>query len=84
MGKTNPLNENDLAEFVELQQSKADSDKSWSVSIADVDPVTRDLSVKNPNNSGVVVHRTPEDIMNEIAVLDAESGEVLANIRELL
>ena len=84
MGKTNPLNENDLVEFVELQKTKADSDKSWSVSIADVDPVTRDLSVKNPNNGGEVVHRTPEDIMNEIAALDAESGEVLAMIRRQL
>ena len=84
MGKTNPLNENDLAEFVDLQKTKADSCKSWSVSIADVDPVTRDLSVKNPNSGGEVVHRTPEDIMNEIAALDAESGEVLARIREQL
>ena len=84
MGKTNPLNENDLAEFVELQKTKADSCKSWSVSIADVDPVTRDLSVKNPNSGGEVVHRTPEDIMDEIAALDAESGEVLARIREQL
>jgi hypothetical protein len=30
------------------------------------------------------VHRTPEDIIDEIAALDAESGEVLVNIRELL
>jgi type I restriction enzyme M protein len=81
MGKTNPLNENDLAEFVELQKTKGDSDKSWSVSIADVDPVTRDLSVKNPNSGGEVVHRTPEDIMDEIAALDAESAEVMARIR---
>ena len=81
MGKTNPLNENDLAEFEELQKTKADSDKSWSVSIEDVDPLTRDLSVKNPNSGGEVVHRTTEDIMNEIAALDAESGEVMARIR---
>ena len=84
MGKTNPLNENDLAEFVELQKTKADSDKSWSVSIESVDPVTRDLSVKNPNSGDEVVHRTPADIMNEIAALDAESAEVLQTIRELL
>jgi type I restriction enzyme M protein len=81
MGKTNPLNDNDLAEFIELQKIKADSAQSWSVSIADVDPLTRDLSVKNPNNDGEVLHRTPEDIMNEIAALDVESAEVLANIR---
>jgi type I restriction enzyme M protein len=49
MGKTNPLNDNDLAEFVELQNTKADSLKSWSVDAADIDPATFDLSVKNPN-----------------------------------
>jgi type I restriction enzyme M protein len=84
LGKTNPLNENDLAEFVELQKTKADSAKSWSVSIDDVDKWTYDLSVKNPNSGGEVVHRTPQDIMDEIAALDAEGAEVLKKIRELL
>ncbi len=84
MGKTNPLNENDLAEFVKLQKTKPDSDKSWSISIEDVDHSTFDISTKNPNNGGEVVHRTPEDIMDEIAALDAESAEVLLAIRELL
>ena len=84
MGKTNPLNDNDLTEFVELQKTKADSDKSWSISIEEVDHSTFDISTKNPNNGGEVVHRTPEDIMDEIAALDAESAEVLLAIRELL
>ncbi len=34
MGKTNPLNDDDLAEFVELQKTFADSPKSWSVDIS--------------------------------------------------
>ena len=84
MGKTNPLNDNDLAEFVELQKTKEDSDKSWSISIEDVDHSTFDISTKNPNNGGEVVHRTPEDIMDEIAALDVESAEVLLAIRVLL
>ena len=29
LGKTNPLNDDDLAEFVELQKTLADSPKSW-------------------------------------------------------
>ena len=29
-------------------------------------------------------HRSPQDIMDEIAALDAESAEVLGNIRGLL
>ena len=84
MGKTNPLNDDDLAEFVELQQTCADSPKSWSVDAATIDPTTFDLSVKNPNGGEEVTHRSPEAIMDEIAALDAESADVLATIRGLL
>ncbi len=84
MGKTNPLNDADMAEFIELHKTFADSPKSWSVEAASIDTATYDLSVKNPAGGEAVVHRTPQDIMDEIAVLDAESVEVLRNIRALL
>lgn len=84
LGKTNPLNDADLAEFVELQPTFADSPKSWSVDAKSIDPATFDLSVKNPNGGEMVTHRSPQDIMDEIAALDAESAEVLGNIQKLL
>ncbi len=84
MGKTNPLNDADLAEFIALQETKADSPKSWSVDVAAVDPKTFDLSVKNPNGGEEIAHRSPQEIMDEIAALDAESAEVLGNIKALL
>ena len=84
LGKTNPLNDDDLAEFIELQKTFADSPKSWSVDAKAIDLTTFDLSVKNPNGGEEIIHRSPEDIMDEIAALDAESAEVLANIRGLL
>ena len=84
MGKTNPLNDADLAEFVILQKTFADSPKSWSVDAASLDRKTFDLSVKNPNGGEEIAHRSPEAIMGEIAALDAESAEVLAGIRKLL
>jgi type I restriction enzyme M protein len=84
MGKTNPLNDADLAEFVELQKTFADSPKSWSVKVGAGDTATFDLSVKNPNGGEEVIHRSPQAIMDEIAALDAESAEVLANLRGLL
>ena len=84
MGKTNPLNDADLVEFVALQKTFADSAKSWSMDVADIDAATFDLSVKNPTGGEVVAHRSPQDIMDEIAALDAEAAEVLATIRELL
>src|ERR1039457_3497212 len=84
LGKTNPLNDADLAEFVALQATFADSPKSWTVDAKSIDPATFDLSVKNPNGGEAVVHRSPQDIMDEIAALDAESAAVLETIRGLL
>lgn len=84
LGKTNPLNDDDLTEFVTLQKTSADSPKSWSVDAASIDQKTFDLSVKNPNGGEEVAHRSPEEIMDEIAALDAESAEVLQTIRGLL
>jgi type I restriction enzyme M protein len=84
MGKTNPLNDNDLAEFIALQKTKADSPKSWSVDVANIDLKNFDLSVKNPNGGEEIAHRSPREIMEEIAALDAESAQVLEKIQQLL
>jgi len=84
LGKTNPLNDADLADFVALQKTSADSPKSWSVDAATIDPATFDLSVNNPDGGEELVHRSPLAILDEIAALDAESVEVLASIRSLL
>jgi type I restriction enzyme M protein len=84
LGKTNPLNDLDLAEFVELQKTFADSPKSWSVAVDSIDPESWDLSVKNPYGGEAVALRSPQEIMAEIASLDAESAEVLGKIRALV
>ena len=84
MGKTNPLNDDDLAEFVTLQKKKAESPKSWSVDVATLNQDTFDLSVKNPNVPEEAPLKTPEAILKEIAALDAESAEVLKGIKALL
>ena len=84
LGKTNPLNDRDLEEFVELQKGFADSAKSWSLDVADVDPQTFDLSVKNPNAAQAAAQRSPQEIMEEITALDAESAAALGRIRGLL
>jgi type I restriction enzyme M protein len=84
LGKTNPLNDADLAEFVNLQKTFADSPKSWTLDVKTIDQTTFDLSVKNPNGAEAVAHRTPREILDEIAALDAESAKVLQTIRGLL
>ncbi len=84
LGKTNPLNDEDLADFVKLSKKFEDSPKSWSIKIGDVDKISFDLSVKNPNGNEEVFHRSPKDILDEIVRLDDESARVLEKIRGLL
>lgn len=84
LGKTNPLNEKDLAEFVELQKTFADSENSWTVNIKDIDQSTFDLSVKNPNTPEADPLRQPQEILEEIKALDDESAEVLESIKSLI
>jgi type I restriction enzyme M protein len=84
LGKTNPLNDDDLTEFVELQKTFADSEQSWTVDIKDVNQESFDLSAKNPNAPEEAPLRSPEEILDEIEKLDAEAAEVLAGIRGML
>ena len=84
LGKTNPLNDADLAEFIELQKTFVESPKSWSADVNSIDQMTFDLSVKNPNSGEAVTYRSSTEILDEISTLDDESAEVLANIRGLL
>jgi type I restriction enzyme M protein len=84
LGKTNPLSDDDLADFVEQQRDFTDSAQSWSVDVGDIDTGTYDLSVKSPNGGDQVALRSPQEILDEIAALDAESLEVLARIRRLV
>ena len=84
MGKTNPLSDDDLADFVALQATLTESPKSWLMDVANIDTSSYDLSVKNPYGGEVVALRSPQEILDEIAALDAESAEVLISIRELL
>ena len=84
MGKTNPLNDKDLEEFVKLQATKSESEKSWNLKVADVDEATYDLSVKNPNTPEEAPLRSPEDILTEMETLDVETNTILQSIKELI
>jgi type I restriction enzyme M protein len=84
LGKTNPLNDADLAEFVELQKTKADSERSWTVSIDDIDKDSFDLSVKNPNRVEETALRDPKEILEEIRRLDTETAEILKKVAALV
>ena len=84
LGKTNPLNDADLAEFVQLQKTKAGSEKSWAVDVADVDAATCDLSVKNPHIPEAAPQRTPRQIIDDMLARDEETAKLLAQVKEML
>ena len=84
MGKTNSLNENDLADFLKLAKTKKDSINSWSIDVEKLDKNTLDLGVKNPNITEKTDDRTPEEIVTEIENLNTESTKILQKIKKLL
>jgi type I restriction enzyme M protein len=84
LGKTNSLNEKDLAEFIELQKDMKDSENSWSIDMSTVDDKTFDLSAKNPNLNDEVVLRDPKEILEEIQKLDMEVKGILSTIDKYL
>jgi type I restriction enzyme M protein len=84
LGKTNPLNEKDLADFVTLQKTFAESENSWSVDVANIDPQTFDLSAKNPNKKEEAALRDPRAIVEEMKALDEETVSILNDILEMI
>ena len=84
LGKTNPLNDGDLEEFVELQKAFADGEKSWLVAKADLDEATYDLSVKNPHAPEEAPLRAPEEIIDDMLARDVETARILEEIRGML
>lgn len=84
LGKTTALTDADFEEFVRLQATRADSDKSWTLKARDLDATTFDMSVKNPNRNDEITYRDPADIIDEMMALDAESADILHQIRGML
>lgn len=84
MGKTNPLNDKDMAEFVKIQKTQPETEKSWNIKLSDINIDTFDLSVKNPNTPEEAPLRAPQEILTEIEQLDSETNSILQSIKELV
>ena len=81
LGKTNALNEDDLADFLALQKTKADSENSWSIDVSSLGK-DYDLSVKNPNKVEEVDERTSAEILSSLLELQKESQSLLNEIKD--
>ena len=84
MGKTNSLNDDDMKEFVDLQKTKPETERSWMFDVADINEETFDLSVKNPNAPEEEALKSPKEILEEIKALDKETQNLLQTISELI
>lgn len=84
LGKTNALNEKDLEGFIELQKTKADSKNSWKINVKDIDQKAFDLGPKNPHKKEETILRQPQEILEEIKLLNKESTNILNSILELV
>ena len=79
LGKTRPLNENDLAEFEAIVKGKKSAkgvEAVWSVDPKTIDEETYDLSVKNPNKKPEV-RASAADCRAEIKAAYEEVGGIL-------
>lgn len=83
LGKTNALNEDDLADFLTQQKTHADSENSWTIDVTTFGK-DYDLSVKNPNKVEEVDERTPMDILRNIHKLNEDSNQIIYAIRDLI
>lgn len=81
LGKTNPLNIGDFADFLAKYKTRETSEQSWMVNIDDIDKSTLDLGVKNPHEPEAEELKSPEEILGDIKNIDKEVAEILENIR---
>lgn len=84
MGKTNPLSDADLKEFIALQKTRPETERSWCIDIADVQTHNYYLSVKNPNKPEEAALRSPQEILEEMKTLDEETADIMNNIMEMI
>ncbi len=84
LGKTNPLSEKDLQEFISLQSKFSETKYSWKLQIKDIDKSNYNLSVKNPNIIDTQDILKPEQILNSIEQLNLEESKIIKNLKEIL
>ena len=82
IGKTTPLNLDDLDEFRNLKKD-TESKNKWTLKINDINQETFNLDVINPNIEEEVLPE-PSEILKEIEKLEKESTELLKELKNLL
>ena len=84
LGKTSPLNDKDMEDFVALCKTRENSDLSWMVNVGEIPTDTYDLMPRNPNRTHEVEHRTPKEIIEQLQVLDKETSDLMTQLQEMV
>ena len=82
IGKGQPLNLNDLEEFINLKKDTK-SENTWTIDIKDINQDTFDLGVINPNIEEEVLPE-PSEILKEIDELEKNSLKLLDELKKIL
>ena len=83
VGKKTPFTLARFEEFFTLLPSRADSDRSWSVSRDQIERTNYDLKAVNPNAKREEDTRTPEELIDLIEAKGREISDALATLRKL-
>ncbi|MDQ1769365.1 N-6 DNA methylase [Labilibaculum sp. A4] len=82
--KNKPVQNEHLAEFVELFTKRSETQNSWLVKADTLVGNSYDISAKNPNNNTKVIHLAPTDIIDNIKQNDAKITLLLNEVESIL
>lgn len=79
-----PIPGNQLPDFLAKWQGRAEGEKSWLVSVADIIARDYDLSAKNPNTVDDYEQRPALELIQSIRTKEEQINELLAELEDLL
>ena len=82
VGKKTPLKADRFEDFFRLLPARADSERSWTVTRAEIEARGYDLKAVNPNAKSNEDLRTPEELLEIIEQNGNEVREALARLRK--
>ena len=81
VGKKTPFMAARFEEFFKLLPTRADSDKSWTITRKEIEAKNFDLKAVNPNTKSDEDTRTPDELLEVIAFKAKEVSELVAFLR---
>ena len=84
LGKTNPLNERDLEEFISTSKDNKETFNSWKIDFNKIDKKTWEISSKNPKKKELIETKSSGQILKEIENLEKENLQIIGKIKNLI